>query len=52
MATAASKKMVIIIEYSLLDAFVTLTYSAAIMKDYSKHRPMSSINTNAFTNAG
>lgn len=48
----ASDRMVIIINPSLLDAFATLTYSAAIMKDYSKHRPLGRMKNNAFTNAG
>lgn len=52
MAITASNKMVIIRKHSLLDAFATLSYSVAIMKDYSKHRPMGSIKNNAFTNAG
>ena len=52
MPTTVSDKMVIIIILSLLDAFATLTYSVAIMKDYSKHRPLGRMKNNAFTNAG
>lgn len=51
-AITASNKMVIIIKHSLLDAFATLSYSVAIMKDYSNYRPMGSVKNNAFTNAG
>jgi len=50
--TTASDRVVIIIIHSLLDAFETLSYSVAIMKDYSKHRPLDRMKNNAFTNAG